>query len=247
MAKRDDRHQRRSRRDAGPDLYAPFGYVSAYRCDDGGAGKFQISFLDFRRRCHHPWMGFDRSVVHQHLGAGALCPGLADRGAGLFNGCPDTVALRNGGVQRGLCRLQGFGGNIFLAEKGLASGVFLLGATYLGFHAFDFGTGALQVGRALCDQCLRLVVVRVEAAHRPHCVGQIRLGQLQLYLGIGGIELHQRLALLDQVGVIGRDADDCAGNLRGDLDNIAPNVGVIGGHVPAPVNEPIATCADGDR
>ena len=113
-----------------------------------------------------------------------------------------------------MCRLQGFLGDEVLAEEGLTPGIFFLRATLFGLGSFDFGAGAIQIGRALRHQCLRLAVVRVEAAHGAYRFGQIGLGELQLHFGIGGIESYQRLSLFDQIGVIGKHADDRAGDLR---------------------------------
>lgn len=82
---------------------------------------------------------------------------------------------------------------------------------------------------------------------RAHCVGQIGFRQLQLHLSVGVVKLYQRLALFNQISVIGQHADHGAGDLRCDLNHIAADIGIVGGDPPASVVKPVIAAAAGEQ
>ena len=96
-------------------------------------------------------------------------------------------------------------------------------------------THALQGHLAGIQVCLRAFHAAVQAAGLAHGLGQVGFGLLQGDVGITGVELHQHLALLHQVTVVGADAHYGAGDLWGDLHDVAVHVGVFGVLVPAAI------------
>ena len=83
------------------------------------------------------------------------------------------------------------------------------------------------------DVGLRRVHAAVQATHLAHGVGEIRFGLRVGDLRIVRIQLHKDLAGFDAHAVLGIDRDHRTRRLRGDADDVALHVGVVGRLVPA--------------
>ena len=135
---------------------------------------------------------------------------------------------------------------LFLAHG--AGGQKRAAAVHVLAGAGGIGLQAGQIGLALGHLGHQGRIVGVQRAHLAHGLGQLRLGLGQGDQGIGRVQLHQQLAGLDVVGVVGADADDRAADLRRDLHHVARHIGVVRGLVVAghhPV--PAAPGDGGDR
>ncbi|MNV22702.1 hypothetical protein D3C71_1136890 [compost metagenome] len=88
--------------------------------------------------------------------------------------------------------------------------------------------GALERDLTCAQFGLRTFNAAIQTAHLTHGAGQIGLRLLHHHFGIGRVQLHQQLALLDLHAVIGGDGDHGAGDQRGDLHLVACHIGVIG-------------------
>ena len=78
------------------------------------------------------------------------------------------------------------------------------------------------------DRGLQLPGCREQAAYLAHSLRELRIGLVERDLGIGLVEPHQRLSGIDELRVVGADRDNGPGDLRGDLHDVAADVGVIG-------------------
>ncbi|MNZ84137.1 hypothetical protein D3C78_1028830 [compost metagenome] len=84
-------------------------------------------------------------------------------------------------------------------------------------------------------QLLDLIVLSARLTYRPR---EVRLGALELDFGIYRIQCYQRAMSGNIIRVVAIDDRHRATDLRGDLDDIALDVGIIGrlrahtGHVP---------------
>ena len=85
-----------------------------------------------------------------------------------------------------------------------------------------------QRGFADLDVSLQLLVVDHQLAHLTYAGGQRGLCFFESLLGIGLVQSHQNVALLDVVGVIGPDFGDATGYLRHDLNLVTGHVCIIG-------------------
>ncbi len=114
----------------------------------------------------------------------------------------------------------------------------------------DQAAAALQiiVGGALGLFALRdlrpqFLALGEQAAHLAHRARQIRFGVLLGDFRIRRIELEQRLAGLDQLGVVHIERQHRAGDFARHLHHIAIHVAVIGAFKIAAVKEPVAAIA----
>lgn len=142
------------------------------------------------------------------------------------------------GVQRGVGGAHGGAGVLELLAGHRAGGGHLLAAG-------EVVASPGQIGLALPDRGFEGAPGGVQRAHFAHGLGELGLGLLQRDLGVVGVEAHQRLSGLDELGVVGVDGDHGAGDLRGDLHDVARHVGVVGVFQEAPVGGPPAAPADG--
>ena len=92
---------------------------------------------------------------------------------------------------------------------------------------------------------LQLRCGRVQGAHFAHRARKFRFGLVERDLGVGLVQPHQRLAGLDELRVVGTDADHGAGDLRGDLHDVAADVGIVGALVKAQHLRPVHNVAEG--
>jgi hypothetical protein len=92
---------------------------------------------------------------------------------------------------------------------------------------FDEGGAGLLHDRVAHDRHTfdqRLLRLRL-----PACLRQCGTGAVEGEPGVGGVELHQHLAGLHAVAVVGEDGRHRAGHPRIDADLVAADIGVIGG------------------
>ena len=94
--------------------------------------------------------------------------------------------------------------------------------------AVEVGLRAVQVRAALPDHRGQLVAVGEYRARLAHGARQLLLGVIERDARIGGIEPDEFLPGLDQVGLVGADADYGAGHLRHDVHQVAGDVGIVG-------------------
>jgi hypothetical protein len=67
-----------------------------------------------------------------------------------------------------------------------------------------------------------------QRAHLAHRFRQIRLRPFERQPRVGVIDLDQRLSGLHEVGVVGENAHDGAGNLRHHRNDVARDIGIVG-------------------
>src|SRR5690606_26599595 len=108
----------------------------------------------------------------------------------------------------------------------------------------DQALAALHVGAGLLDRDLAGAQFRLGgigaaevAAHLAHGGGEVGHGLVVGDLGVVRIQPDQHVARLDPVAVVDLDADHGAHGLRDHADDIALGVGVVGGLVPAGVQQ----------
>lgn len=87
---------------------------------------------------------------------------------------------------------------------------------------------ARQFGRGLSDLGAGLVDAREGGAYRADGLAELRLGGGKLGVGGRGVQVDQRLAAPHALGVVGVQRDDIARVARGDRDDIARDIGVVG-------------------
>ncbi len=142
------------------------------------------------------------------------------RAASVADCAAASAALRRGELRRDVVEL-------FLADRAGARPAARAARRRPGRAATSLCARA-DVGLAGGDLRLQRAVVDVHRAHLAHRLRELRLGLLERDLRVGRIELDQRLAGLDEVGVVGVDRDDGARDLRRHLDDVALHVGVVG-------------------
>ncbi|MNO90314.1 hypothetical protein D3C76_818210 [compost metagenome] len=209
LIQRDDRHQRRARLHALADLHGALGDVAGDRRDDHRAGVVQVGLAQLGGGCLDVGMGHDVGVVDQ-------------RAVGV------ELLLRGGqGVARGVQGVAGVG-QFLLGDRAIVGEILPALVVRLGLGQGDF-----------LRRHVGLVAIHVaeQPAHLAHGAREVGFGLLQGDVGVARVELHQHLALVHQVAVIGADADHRAGDLRGDLHDVAVHVGVFGVFVPATEGE----------
>ncbi len=112
-------------------------------------------------------------------------------------------------------------------------------AVVLRLHQRDLGGG---------EPGAQLVHLQERAAHAAHGAREIGFRRLHRHLGLDGIELDQELAAAHALGVVGMQGDDRAGFLAGDGDDVAADIGVVGGLEMAGIEEPVEPVDNsGDR
>ena len=84
-----------------------------------------------------------------------------------------------------------------------------------------------QLGTAQGNHGVILLQLRLLLGQAAHRLGQLGFGLQQCQLGIGLIQLHQCGARLDQLGIIGVDADDVTGDTRTDRHHITGHIGIV--------------------
>ena len=90
------------------------------------------------------------------------------------------------------------------------------------------GAGLDGVGLARHHVGRQRAVVGVHGPHFAHRLRELRFGLIERDPGVARIEHDEVLSLPDDIGVVGVDGDDRAGDLRRDLDDVAGDVGVVG-------------------
>ena len=170
-----------------------------------GAGRGDLRILRHRRAADQG--GVDRLGPDGRptigLGLGFRRPGLGEGGFGAA-----FLVFRLGQLVAG--DGAGLGQALATAELGA-------GAVQVGLGAHDLGVGLGDVGGAHGDLAAQRLFVGEIAVHLAGGLIELGLGLVQRDLGVGGIDLHQHLALFDRLGVLGENLDDLAGHLRGDV------------------------------
>ena len=117
------------------------------------------------------------------------------------------------------------------------------------FAACEVAGGAVDFGLTHGDGRLQLRRCREHGPHITNRARKLCFGLLERDLRIGLVELHQRLALLDELRIVRADRNHDAGNLRCDLHNVAVDVGVVRRLQIAQRNSPVRAVADanGDK
>ncbi len=205
LLQRHDGHQRRAGCGALAELGAAPRHLAGDRRRHAAAAQRQPGVAHFRRRAQHAGMVRDGGVVDQH----AVGLGLA-AGAG---------ELR-------LHFLQGVAGVLeFLGRDGAGAGELLASGEVL--------FGARQGCLAGRDDGVEGTVRAEQRCHFPHRLREFGFGLLQREAGVGVVDFDQCLTGLDEIGVVGVDGDDGAGDLRRHLDDVAGDIGVVGVHLEA--------------
>jgi len=207
---RHDGHERHAGRYALTQLHAAPGEVAGERRAHAGALQGEP------RPLHH---GSGRLHVRVVGDASA-----ADQG-----GAGGEILLR--GDQRIARRLQRIARVPHLFRRHRPGGGEILAAV-------EVRQRPIEVRAALRDDRRQLVAVGEHRAGLAHGARQLLLGVLQSDTGIGGVEPHQLLAGLHQVGLVGVDRDHRAIHLRHDADQVAGHVGVVRALVMARVQPP---------
>jgi hypothetical protein len=157
-------------------------------------------------------------------------PGLCEGGFG-----PAFLVLRLGQLVAGDC--AGLG-------QPLATTEFGAGAVEVGLSAHDLSVGLGDVGGAHGDLAAQRLLVGEIAIYLAGRLVEFGLGLVQRHLGVGRVDLHQLLALLDRLRIVGEHLDDLAGHLRGDIRRVGVDIGVVGGDVGAADSEPVDEIAE---
>src|SRR5690606_10377055 len=95
-----------------------------------------------------------------------------------------------------------------------------------------------DIGLADGDVGLQRIVLHEDRARMTYGLSQRGLGLSQCDAGIAGVQLDQKLALVDGLRIVRSYANDGAGYLRGYLDQVAMHVGIIGGFVVRGIDGP---------
>jgi hypothetical protein len=167
-----------------------------------------------RRGALHVRMLLDARAFGQHLVRGELLARRDDRGLGRRD-----RALRRAQLRRHVV--------VFLAAD-RAGGEQRLAPRHVALRLDHVALQPRHVGLAQRDLRLEGGVVGVQGAHLAHRLRELRLGLLERDLRVGGVEPHQHLAGLDEVGVVGVDREHRPAHLRRDLDQVALHIGVVG-------------------
>jgi len=98
--------------------------------------------------------------------------------------------------------------------------------------------GLAQIGAPQRHVGLRLGAGRAQVRTERTVFASCASAWASTVLRVGLVELDQRIAALHVVGVIGADREHRASDLRRDLHEIAADVGVVGGLVVLPMEQP---------
>ncbi len=207
-------HQRLAGRHALAELHRAPRHHAADRRRNGGAFIRQIGLAQLGRgQLDRGVVGDDRARGQRFAGGELLLrgfhPGLRGGQRGL------------GGLQGNLCLPQFLSAHRAGTRQLLAAAQRILRLGYIGLRDADIGLPHGNLGS-------QGAVVGKAHPHLTHRLRQQGLGLLQRHMGVGAIELHQRLAGLDQLGIVGVDGGHRAAHLRRDLHQIALHIGVIG-------------------
>jgi len=99
--------------------------------------------------------------------------------------------------------------------------------------ALDILVGLGELHLLRLNQCGITLLLGEELGHIAHGLREVRLGLRQRHFGVARIELHQHLALVHELRLVGVDGDHRAGNLRSEPHQVAIDIGIVGGHVTA--------------
>jgi hypothetical protein len=171
---------------------------------------------------HRGRRGQDLRMI-RNGGAVDLCHGLAQ----LLARRRDIGARRR---DRIACMREFFGGNGAVRDQVAAALQIVIGGTFGLFALLDLRPQFLALGE--------------QAAHLPHRARQIRFGVLLGDSRIRRIELEQRLAGIDELGIVHVERQHRAGHFVRHLHHIAVDVAVISAFVEAAVKEPVACIAN---
>ncbi len=94
--------------------------------------------------------------------------------------------------------------------------------------AFVIGFGTGKVAATLLDQFVVLAGTNILLAQLAHGFAQLCFSLTQRDLGIGGIQLDHFFARFDEAGFIGANIHHRTVDLRGQGDQIATNIGIVG-------------------
>ncbi len=220
LVERNDRHQRRTGRHALAELHRALRDVAGHGRRQLRARDVEIRVVHLRRRREHVGMVRDRRAIDARLIGRELLLRRDQR--------------RLGARERVARMLQLFAGDRTGAREALAArrGPRVARAT-----------SALR----MLDRRPELRGRREQSAHLAHRLGELRVGLLERDSRIGRIELHQRLPRVDELRVVGGDADHGARDLRRDLHDVAAHVRIVGGLRVAQRDRPVAAVAEGDQ
>jgi hypothetical protein len=155
------------------------------------------------------------------------------------------LRARLGGGERGLGD-RDLGGDVvelFLADGTGGDQRRAPGNVFLGPR--QVGLRPCQIGFAGRDLRPQRPVVDEQGARLTHRLGELGLRLLERDPRVGRVEADQHLAGLDEIGVIGGDGDDRTRDLRRELDDVALDVGVVGGLVVIEHQRPVGAVGDG--
>jgi hypothetical protein len=200
LIERNDRHQRRTGGHTLAELNDTLGDVARNRRRQTCACNVEIGIVHLRCGREHVGMARHRRAIDACL-----------VGREFLLRCNQR---RVGAGERVTRMLQLLAGNCTGACDPLAP-VAVLGR--LG----DLGAAHVDVG-------LELRRRGEQSAHLADGLAELRVGLLECDLCVRRIELDQRLARVDKLGVVGGNTDHRAGDLRRDLHDVAADVGVIG-------------------
>ena len=184
-------------------------------------------------------MVLDVRLVDHHARAGeppaAPEPMSRSTPPGPIGGC----ALRARCIQRRLGILQVLAGHEALGNQRLTALVLRACTRLVGFRVVDLGAGARDVGAPHRQHRARHALARVQLPHHAHGIAERRFGGLEARLCVGAVELHQRLPLLHELGIVGVNRDDRAAHLRRHLHDVAAHIGVVGEDAAALEHSPV--------
>ena len=226
-----DREQRRAGLHPLAELHAAPRDVAVDRREQLGAAQREVGLAHARRGAQHVRDLLDRHAFGQRLVRGQL---LARRGRARLRRRPAPL------FAAASCDVDVV--ELFLADG--AGGDQRRTPRDVVLRPRDVALRARQVGLARRDLRLQRAVVDVQRARLAHRLRQLRFGLVERDPRVGRIELDQRLAGLDEVGVVGGDGDDRAGDLRRELHDVALHVGVVGALVVVEHQRPVGAVGD---
>ncbi|MNY09392.1 hypothetical protein D3C86_1423070 [compost metagenome] len=215
LVQRHHGHQRRARAHALAHLHRALGHVAGDRRGHRRAREGEVGRTQVRGGALHIGMFLNRGLVGQHLVRGEL----------LLRG----QQRRFGGLQRGL-RMR----NFFVRHRARAGN--RLAAAQVVARLGHVGLAHRHVGG-------ERAVVHIERAYFAHGLGELGLRLFHGHLGVGAVELDQRLPGGDELRVVGGDRDHRTAHQRRDLHHVARYVGIVGVLEMARVDAPVQAIA----